>query len=395
MNIVVVSQYYYPDNFRINGIVAELVKEGHTVKVITGLPDYTTSRIPKEYRFFRKRRETIDGAEVVRVPTIARRKGVFFRALNYASFAISGWLYAAFCSNKDIDAIFVYQVSPVLQGIPAIRLKKRTRAKLTLYCCDLWPESLKAWNVTEKSLLFKLIKPVSRYIYCSCDTVAVTSKTFREYLACVCHVKNQKLKYLPQHAEDIYKHIQQSFENDGCIDFLFAGNVGAVQNVDCIIKAIPHIKTDKKFHIHIVGNGSEFDFCTGLAKELGISDDLLTFHGRHSLNEMYKFYAKADCLLLTLVGGSFIGETLPAKTQGYLSSGKPIIGAINGSGKAVLEEADCGLCGPAGDYEKLAENMTEMIEHFDDYKDKGINGREYYNKHFRKEIFMDNLMKML
>ncbi|WMJ22933.1 glycosyltransferase family 4 protein [Paludicola sp. MB14-C6] len=394
INIVVVSQHYYPDNFRVNDIVKELVNQGHQVKMITGLPDYTTSKVPNEYRFFRKRKEVIDGVNVIRVPTISRRKGVIFRALNYMSFIISGYIYACFCSKKDIDGIFVYQTSPVFQAIPAIRLKKRARCNLTLYCCDLWPESLKAWNVKEDSLLFKVVKRMSSKIYRACNTVAITSTPFKEYLIEVCDVDSEKIQYLPQHAEDLYQSIQGQYIDNNCIDFMFAGNIGSVQNVDCILKAIPNVKTNQKFHVHIVGDGSELDNCIQLSKQLNV-ENRITFHGRRSLKEMEKFYLMADCLLLTLRGGDFIGMTLPAKSQGYLSCGKPLVGAIDGAGKEMIIKADCGLCGQAGDDKKLAQNMTTLIESFDQYKQKGKNGRAFYEQNYRKEIFMNNLIGIL
>lgn len=124
MNIVVVSQIFHPVPFRVNDIVQALTAAGHEVKVVTGLPDYGLPSIPKEYRWFRKRREEFFGARVIRVPTFARRSGMLHRALNYVSFVVSGWFYMSFTNKKEVDVIFCYETSPVLQAIPAIRLKK-------------------------------------------------------------------------------------------------------------------------------------------------------------------------------------------------------------------------------------------------------------------------------
>ncbi len=394
MNILIVSEYFYPDDFRINDIVSELVKLGHQVWVLTGLPDYTTSRIPKEYKWFRRRREVYQGADVVRVPTIARRSGLLFRVLNYGSFVISSYLYAFFCRKKEIDAIFVYQTSPVFQAYPARRLKKRTGKRLTLYCCDLWPESLKAWNVREESTLFRLVKRISSKLYQACDRIAVTSTPFREYLQNTCGVAEERISYLPQHAEDLYHDICGEYEDNGCIDFLFAGNIGAVQNVDCIIRSIPFIGTDKPYHIHIVGDGSELEACRTLAAELGVNRQI-TFHGRFPLSEMKRFYRMADCFLLTLRGGDFIGLTLPAKSQGYLSAGKPILGAIDGAAHDMIREADCGECVPAGDYRALGEKISQMTENFAAYIEKGKNGRRFYEENYTKETFMRSFIKLL
>ncbi len=395
LNILIVSQCFYPDNFRINDIAQSLVSMGHQVRVLTGLPDYATSKVPKEYRWFRRRRESINGVQVVRVPIIARHKGVLFRALNYASFVVSSWLYASFCKKKDIDVIFCYQTSPVLQAYAARRLKHRTKKPLVLYCCDLWPESLKAFHVGESHPLFHVVKRISRKLYRACDKIAVTSAPFHTYLTDLCGDDvNDRIFDLPQHAEDLYADICGVYEENECVDFLFAGNIGAVQNVDCIIKAIPHIQTDKPFMVHIVGDGSELSACKELSESLHVTDHI-TFHGRFPLAEMERFYKLADCFLLTLRGGDFIGMTLPAKAQGYLSAGKPIAGAIDGAAAQMIEESDCGECVRAGDAEGLGAVMQKIIENPKQYRKKGENGRVYYEQHYTKEIFMNTFIKLL
>lgn len=394
MNILVISEYFYPDSFGINSIVSELTQMGHKVRVLTGLPDYTNSRIPKEYKWLRRRREKFGEVEVVRVPTIARRRGILFRALSYGSFLSSSCLYARFCKKKEFDVIFVYQTSPVFQGVPARKLKKRAGKKLVLYCCDLWPESLKAWHVKETSYLFRLVRGMSRRIYNSCDTVAISSKPFREYLMEVCKVENQRIVYLPQHAEDYFAEICGTYEENGEIDFLFAGNIGAVQNVDCIINAIPHIQTEQPFRVHIVGDGSELENCKKLAEQLGVQDRIC-FHGRYPQSEMERFYRLADCFLLTLRGGDFIGMTLPAKSQSYLSAGKPIVAAVDGAASEMMREADCGEVVTAGDVIGLAEKMSQIADQFERYREKGKNGRKFYEENYTKEKFMKSLETLL
>lgn len=394
MRILITSQCFYPDDFRINDIVEELVLQGHDVTVLTGLPDYTTSKVPKEYKWFRNRRQNIYGAKVIRVPIIARRKGLLFRILNYGSFVISSVLYALFAKSKDIDTIFSYQTSPVFQTIPALVFKMKTKRKLIIYCCDIWPECLKAWNVREDSLVFKIVHWISKKIYNACDTVAISSTSFREYLMNVCNVQDEKIKYLPQHAEDLYSDICGKYIENDCIDFLFAGNIGAVQNIDCILNAVKHVNTSKLYKVHIVGDGSSLQGCKQLAKEFDIEDKVI-FHGRHPLEKMKDFYKMADCFLLTLRGDDFIGMTLPAKAQGYLSAGKPILGAINGSAQEMISQADCGECVKAGDFIALAEKMEHIIENFEEYKRKGLNGRRFYEENFTKAKFMARMQEML
>ncbi len=394
MHIVVFSMMYSPDNFKINDIVLELIRQGHSVKVITGLPDYATSHIPSEYRWFRKRHEKLYHYEVRRLPIIARRHGAFFRALNYLSYVISGSLYALFCRKKGTDAVFVYETSPVFQAIPALIFKKLAKKPLTLYCCDVWPACIRAWNIKEDSFLYRFSLRASRFIYRRCDTVAVTSRPFIPYLHDVCGVEETRMTYLPQHAEDLYTDICGVYEDDGQTDFLFAGNVGAVQDVECIIKAASHIPPDRAFKVHIVGAGSRLNACKKLAEKRGVQDRV-TFHGRHPLSRMPGYYKMADCMLLTLRGGDMIGETLPAKAQSYLSVGKPIVGAIDGAGQEMIREADCGECVPAGDDAALAAAMLKVIDDPALYREKGRQGRRFFEENYTKALFMQRLLALL
>lgn len=318
----------------------------------------------------------------------------FFRALNYGSFFFSSCLYALCCRITPVDAIFVYQTSPVFQAVPAVILKRRTKKKLVLYCCDLWPESLKAWKVREKSFLFQTVLKISEKIYQACDKVAITSAPFRKYLTETCGVDDGKIEYLPQHCEDLYADISGSWVENGCIDFVFAGNIGAAQNIDCVIHAAELLPTDANYKIHIIGDGSELENLKTLVHQTELQNKIL-FYGRFPLNEMKRFYQMADCFLLTLRGGDFIGQTLPSKAQGYLCAGRPILGAIDGAAKEMIEEADCGECIPAGDYKALSEKMLRVIDHFDQYRQKGLNGRKFYEEHYRKEIFMKTFFDLI
>ncbi len=391
MNILVVSQMYYPDNFRINEITQQMAADGHRVTVLTGLPDYTTSRIPKEYRFFRRRRETVEGVRVVRVPTVARRSGMLFRVLNYVSFVVNGWLYAQFTREKP-DVIYSYETSPVLQVIPAATLHKRLRVPLVIYCCDIWPECLKVWGVTESSPLFRYMKRVSRKLFNAADRVAITSEPFEEYLTTVNEVPRERLVLMPQHAEDLYCEVAGVYEENGTTDFMFAGNIGAAQDVENIVQAAALLKEQATapWHIHMVGDGSARAGCEQLAAALNVSDHI-TFHGKFPPEELLSFYKLADVFLLTLTDSVVGASTLPSKWQGYVSAGKPIAVACNGISAEITEKVDCGLAVGAGDSEGLARIMNEMINDTARSRRQGENGRRYYKAHCTKEKFMTKL----
>ncbi len=395
MNIYIVAEYYYPDNFKINDMASEFVKRGNNVTTLTGLPDYEKGVIPKEYRFFRKRHEIIDGAYVNRVSTVSRRSGAFFRILTYLSFAVNGFIYLKVCKRPDADVIFVSQSSPVTMAVPAFSLRKRIKKPVVLYCMDIWPEVLKAWDIKESSLMFKISKKISAYLYKNCDLVLISSEPFKMYLKDL-GVDESKIVYLPQYAEDLYENICGKYIENGVIDFVFAGNIGAVQDIECIIHAVKYINENQPvepYMVHIVGDGINLNDCKKLADSLGVNSNII-FHGRYPLGEMERFYNLADCFLLTLRGGDSISMTLPGKVQSYLSVGKPVVGAIDGAAKQMIENSDCGICVPGSDFEQLGNAMYDVIKNFDSYKEKGINGRKYYENNYTKEKFMVNLFKV-
>ncbi|MCO5385786.1 MAG: glycosyltransferase family 4 protein [Desulfosporosinus sp.] len=392
MKILVVCQYYYPEQFRINDICEQMVQDGHSVTVLTGLPNYPIGNIPNEYRWGRKRRESINGVKVLRCFEIGRKNGVIGLALNYASYMLSASIKALFL-KKDFDVIFVYQLSPVLMAIPGVVLKRRSHKPLYLYCCDIWPESMKNYISYETNLIYRIVSKLSSYLYSKCDVITVTSKPFIDYFNQVHSIPLERITYNPQHAEDIYLKMDFSPEDD-VTDFLFMGNIGIAQDIDCILDATEKIKNQPRFKVHFVGDGSYLDTSKDLVAQKGLKG-IVVFHGRHPLDKMPQFYKLADACLLTLKDDNLVGLTMPSKLQGYMAAGKVIIGAINGAAKEVIDESKCGACVNASDSDALAEAMRDFIINPDKYKECAENARNYFKLHFTKEIYMEKLEKTL
>ena len=384
-----ISQRFYPEAFRINDICKELVKEGHRVTVLTGLPNYPSGNIPKEYRRNRKHRDSYEGAEVIRTWEVGRRPGKLGLAVNYGSLALSS-SWEALWMKKGYDVIFVYQPSPVFSLIPAWIIKKRSGIPILLYCCDLWPESLKAYEVGERQMLYRIMRRVSGFLYRQCDRIAVTSMPFVEYLQRVHQLKIEML-YLPQHAEETYLEMDLSHLEGEEVQLLFCGNVGKAQDMPCLLHGIAGIEKGLMFHVHIVGDGSELEASRRLAKELKIQDKV-TFHGRYPSERLPDFYRMADGCLLTLTGKSFIGMTMPGKLQEYMAAGKPVLAATDGAAKGVIEESGCGVCVGAGDWEGYGKILSRFIEDVEGYKGCGERGRRYFRENFTKGLFMGKLV---
>ena len=204
------------------------------------------------------------------------------------------------------------------------------KVPLLLYCLDLWPDSAQAHVLTDRGLLYRYISRLSRNIYQKCDRILVTSRPFIDYLNTKNGVCREKIGYLPQHASGEFLTLDMKKTDNSCVDFMFAGNLGAGQTLDVIVKAAAEIGPSPEYKVHFVGDGSQRTALERLAEELKISDNIV-FHGNHTRAGMHKFYSMADVLLITLRGNNAVGNTMPGKLQMYMTTGKPILGAINGA----------------------------------------------------------------
>lgn len=387
MRILVICQYYYPENFQITPICEQLVDDGFDVTVLTGLPNYPTGIIPDEYKRGH-RDEVINGVHVLRCHEIGRKKGPLHLAMNYFSYLWS----ASFAVNKldkDYDLVFVYQLSPVLMAIPGSKYAKKHNKPLLLYCCDLWPESMKMYVRNENNPVFVWMKKVSKRIYESADRIICQSTSFRSYFMDTHLIPDSKMTYIPAFADETY--ILHDFTpNDEIVDFVFLGNLGIAQNLMAVLQAINKIKNIPGFKVHFVGDGTVLNEMKKYVTDNNL-ENIVYFYGRRPVEEMPKFYKLADACLVSLKADNATGLTLPSKVQGYMAAGKTIIGMIDGSAKDVIVESGCGICVNAGDIDGLANGMKDFIEDQTKYQHCGQNAKQYFIENFSKSKFMNKL----
>ena len=387
MKILVVCQYYYPENFQITPICEQLAKDGYEVSVLTGLPNYPTGIVPQEYKNGH-RNETINGVNIIRCHEIGRKKGSVHLGLNYCSFYVSAMRMVGKIRDS-FDLVFCYQLSPVLMGLPARKYALAHRIPFVLYCCDIWPESMKMYLKNEKNPLYRFIKSVSKKVYSSADLICCQSGSFIGYMEQTHGIDRDRLTYLPAFADEAYLNEDFTCEN-GVTDFVFLGNLGIAQNLIAVLSAIRIIKDLPNFRVHFVGDGTCLEEMKRFVKDNDMGN-IVKFYGRRPVKEMPSFYRLADACLVSLKADNATGLTLPSKVQGYMAAGKPIIGMIDGSAKDVIEDSNCGICVAAGDIKGLAEAMKRFIQDKDTYKHCGENGRAYFTKNFSKAVFMDRI----
>lgn len=391
--ILVICQYYKPEPFRISDICEELVRRGHEVQVVTGYPNYPEGILYDGYGKGKHIDEVINGVKVHRCYTVPRQTGIVKRLLNYYSYAISSTKYVLSkkCLASDghtFDVVYCNQLSPVMMAEAAIAYKKKYKVPVVMYCLDLWPESLIAGNISRNSMVYKYFDKVSKRIYKNMDKILVTSEMFQEYFESKFAIKNTY--YLPQYAEELFNPEICYKKPDEFIDLMFAGNIGTAQSVETIIRTAEKCKDIKQVRWHIVGNGSDFDRCQNLAEELRL--DNLIFYGRKNIDEMPQYYSMADAMLVTMQRDEVLSLTLPGKVQSYMAAGKSIIGAIDGETRKVVESAKCGFVSKAEDVNDLVMQVRKFVSLKSEERELlGVRAREYYNKYFSKETFMDHL----
>lgn len=391
MRILVVCQHYYPEPFRLPDICETLVRRGHTVTVVTGTPNYPEGNIYTGYEKGKKADEVINGVHVHRCPLIPRKTGAFFRILNYYSFVLSSEWYVRRL-KEPYDVVFVNQLSPVMMAQAALSWAKRNGKKCVMYCLDQWPESLLAGGIRKDSWIYRIFWHVSRRIYRRADALLVSSRGFASYFETVLQMKDKKTRYLPQYAEGLFDELPVCEKDSNRVDFVFAGNVGALQSVETIVEAAQLLKEESGIHLHVVGGGIALDGCMKLADGL----ENITFHGRHDLSEMPAFYAMADAMLITLKDDAILSATLPGKVQTYMAAGKPVVGAIGGeTARVVNEDAQCGICCVPENAAALAQAIRQIASSQQLRQRCGENARRYYQDNFRKEYFFETLEQVL
>ena len=399
MKILIISQYYFPEQFQINEIAPELVKRGHDVTVLCGIPNYPKGVVfdgyENEEKVKDREREYFEktGVRVIHVEQVPRGKNPISLIRNYISFARNSRKSVRIL-EKDFNAVLGYQLSPITSMYAALEYKKQTGAPVMYYTLDLWPVSAEAMLKSKKNPAFLWVKRISRKLYLGADRVVVTSRPFIDYLQQEIGYPVERMSYLPQHANMGMIDDDLSAEDNGVADFMFAGNLGKGQRLDVIIKAAKILGNRKDYMIHLVGDGRMRGELENMVKEYGLQDNVI-FYGNQKREDMSRFYKMADALLITLRGNNEVGDTMPGKLQMYMTTGKPIFGAINGAANEVIKEARCGSCVKAGDYEGLANLMKLYIKNPSDFEQCGQNARDYFLKHFTLDIYMDGLEKEL
>lgn len=397
-HILVVSQCFYPERFRINDICTEWVRRGYAVTVLTGIPNYPQGKFYDGYGLNKKRTETWNGIKIIRIPIIPRGHNSLWLCLNYASFVISGFFWKCFTKTKA-DIVFNYETSPMTQALVGVWFAKRRKIPCYLYVTDLWPDNVEIITGIHSKLVIGPINSVVNYIYRKCGRIFTSSKSFIAKMT-ERGVPAQKLEFWPQYAEDFYvprlksdaPEIKDEIPDDSIFNIVFAGNIGYAQGLNVLVTAAQMLKKDVSAVIfNIIGDGRYKKKLLDDVDCAGVSE-YFNFIDSQPAEKIPLYMAYADAALICLNRSEVFSMTIPAKTQSCMACGIPILVSADGEVREIIEEAGCGYSSAASD----AEGLVNNIKKFCTLSENEINelrrrSRSYYDKNFSKDMLMGKM----
>ena len=396
MRILVVSQYFWPEDFRINELVAELSTRGHEITVLTGKPNYPDGKIFADFRKSPQRFASYAGARVVRLPMLPRGQGKLRLLLNYLTFALSASVVGVTrLAGGHFDAIFVFEPSPITVGIPAVALRALRGWPIAFWVLDQWPESLAAVGIVRSERLLAIVGRLVRFIYTRCDIILSPSRRLEPRIASYCSA-GQRIEYFPNWAESGYESASLDAASEvparsGSFNVMFAGNIGEAQDFPSILDAAERLKDRADIRWLVVGDGRMAPWVRSEITRRGLDDSVIML-GRFPSDRMPSFFRHADALLVSLKAGPVFTMTSPGKIQSYLAFGRPVLAMLDGEGAAIIDEARAGLTSPAGDAAQLADNVLRLAALSEQERASlGRNGAAYAQREFSRNGLVDRL----
>ena len=389
MNILIVSQYFWPENFRINDLVFELKKRKHNITVLTGIPSYP-SREKFTQQEIKKKFEDID---LIRVPLFERGNNNFTLMLNYISFFLSGLLFGIFkLKNKRFDIIFVFQPSPIFPVLLGVIIGRIKSCKVCSWILDLWPETLNSMGYLKNKWFKSIGLTFSNFVYGKVTLLLTQSSSMKKYLKQ--RLPQNNIQLLSNWVEKEFANLKPSKIRKYLKKIFFTGNIGKAQDFESLIKCFNILKTED-VSLEILGDGKHKNNILKLIETNNLQNTVI-FRNPVSLSMLPKFVKKADAMIFSLNNNEIFEITIPGKFQSYLAFGLPIIGMINGESADLIRNYNVGYCVDAGDYKNLAKKIICLSNSSVKVRrEMSENAQRLAKTSYSRKHILDNLEKQL
>jgi glycosyltransferase involved in cell wall biosynthesis len=400
--ILVVSQHYWPESFRINDIVEGFRERGYDVEVLCGIPNYPTGQFFDGYGVTKNRRQIVNGVKIRRCFELKRGSNSNIRIfLNYISFPVSSVFSLPYLLKQKYDKIFLFNTSPVMMSYTGIVLGRLKKTETTMYVLDLWPENLYSVLKIKSKFLRAVALRVSNWHYRKTDKLIANSQKLREILIDRIGKDESKVTYIPQFCEKMFEAsvFDQELEKrfSGTFNMVFTGNISPAQSFETVITAAKTLKSKGYDDIKwiIVGDGMSRAWLEDEVENENLSG-IFEFIGRVPMEDVPKYTHIADGLFACLNKAEMLDCTLPAKVFSYYAACRPLVLAMDGEIQQIIKESGAGYAVDSEDSDALADAVARLYSVTKEERTAmGEAAKRYYFEHFERDKNMEKLIEFL
>ncbi len=361
-DILFLCQFFYPEYISSATLpfdtACALSNAGYSVDVLCGYP----GEYSKEKKV--RKRESVNGIGIHRVSYIQlNRKSKIGRIINYFSFTAS--IFMHFLEMRKYKTVVVYSNPPMLP-IVAAWAKKCFHNKLIFIAYDLYPElAVISKTVGEESFIVKIFNQINKIVFGNADRVVALSTEMKSYIAQNRVIENKKIVVIPNWYKDEGRIEEADKENifyDKLKDKFvvsYLGNMGTVQDVEIILKAIHRLKNDESIHFLFAGHGNKLERIREVVAREKTNN--VTIHGFLHGKEYKDALAISSCAVVSLISGA-TGLCCPSKTYGYMMQGIPIIAIMDESDIVADTRAGAGECVIGNNADELVQKIKFLKE---------------------------------
>ncbi|QEN05622.1 glycosyltransferase [Thiospirochaeta perfilievii] len=356
---------------------------------MTQIPSYPFDKIYDGYTNI----DTIDyykGIKIHRVKTfLGYNKSTVKKIGGYLLFAFFTWK-KAFNLAKNIDKVFFYHTGPATMAHSSMVFKKIYKKKCYIWTQDIWPDAIYAYGIKKTFLSNLLLKTYLKKLYKNFDKVFVSCPGF---ISIVKTYYSREIKYIPQWyplENDVIKIAKLKSSNEK-LQFTFLGNLGTAQNLENVcLGFLKAVDDGLDATLNIVGDGVSY---TKLKQIIDNSKtDKIILWGRKPQSEMNSFLEMSDVMIVSLADDPLLNMYIPAKFQGYLCAGKPILGILNGEVSKIIKINSLGVTVSPSNIEEISKSFESFVGKKDRIIEFRKNSSIFYEKNYLKFNSIANLI---